>query len=161
MAGNWPPCFNSSLSRNFFNYPQINYPLKILLVKTYGNTFFIEGELKLFYWKCLIVRWKEDALSYTCVSFFGAEMTENNYYRTSNTPKNQKNGLEWHVWASNKWCFGALVTIQRHACVAESTFFPTRYQTNVSNAFNERVKVLLRWKTCSHMFLLTIFWVSN
>jgi len=40
------------------------------------------------------VRWKEDALSYTCVSFFGAEMTENNYYRTSNTPKNQKNGLE-------------------------------------------------------------------
>ena len=31
----------------------------------------------------------------------------------------------------------------------------------LSNAFNERVKVLLRWKTCSHMFLLTIFWLSN
>ena len=66
---------------------------------------------------------------YTCVSFFGAEMTENNYYRTSNTPKNQKNGLEWHVWASNKWCFGALGTLQRHTCVAQSIFFPTHYQT--------------------------------
>ena len=108
---------------------KINSALKILLVKTYGNTFFIEGKLWLFRWKCLIARWKEGTLSYTCVSLFGAEMTENNYYRTSNTSKNQKNGIEWHVWASNKWCFGALGTIQRHTCVAESTFFPTRYQT--------------------------------
>ena len=42
------------------------------------------------YRKCLIVRWKEDVLSYTRVSFFDAEMTENDYYHTSNTPKNQK-----------------------------------------------------------------------
>jgi len=123
---------------------KVFYVVKILLVKTYGNTFFIEGELWLFRWKRLIARWKEGAHSYTCVSLFGAEMTENNYYRTctSNTPKNNKKSKKWHRMT----CLSRVLSIEQmmfrstwdltktHMCSWEHLL-----SNALSNTFNKRV----------------------
>ena len=122
-------------SNNFKSTAKINSTAKILLVKTYGNTFFIEGELWLFRWKRLIARWKECTLSYTCVSLYGYKCSETSFVRCSNMSFDAIFLIFWRVWCTVIIVSSHFSIKQRHAYVAESTFFPTRYQTLSTKEF--------------------------
>ena len=135
----------------------LNSAPKILLVKTYGNTFFIEGELWLFRWKFLIARWKEGAHSYTCMPLYGSKCSETSFVRYSN--------MSFDAIFLIFCCFLACLMYGNNCFQSFQHRTKTRMcscehllSNALSNAFNERVKVLFRWKTCSHMSFITIFW---
>ena len=134
-------------SGNFNSAPKLNSAPKILLVKTYGNTFFIEGELWLFRWKFLIARWKESAHSYTCMPLYGSKCSETSFVRYSN--------MSFDAIVLIFCCFLACLMYGNNCFQSFQHRTKTRMcscedllSNALSNAFNERVKVLLRWKTC-------------
>ena len=100
-----------------------------------------------FVWKRLIARWQEGAHSYICyicVSLFGAEMTENNYYRTcvhqtrQKTTKNQKMAyihVLVYVYYISIYISATGTYIHVHTCMLKLTSHWVSHQNNGLSRF--------------------------